>query len=58
MAMSACYLKEIAPPNVKLTEIFAGVLPYCGMVLIAMILMYNFSQIVTSLLDAFYGPSR
>jgi tripartite ATP-independent transporter DctM subunit len=58
MAMSAYYLKGIAPPNIKLTEIFAGVLPYCGMVLIAMILMYNFPQIVFALPDAFYGPSR
>ena len=58
MAMSAYYLKGIAPPTVKLTEIFAGVLPYCGMVLIAMVLMYNFPQIVFSLPDAFYGPQR
>ena len=58
MAMSAYYLKGIAPPNVKLTEIFAGVLPYCGMVIIAMILMYIYPQIVFMLPDAFYGPSR
>jgi tripartite ATP-independent transporter DctM subunit len=58
MAMSAYYLKGIAPPQIKLTEIFAGVLPYCGMVLIAMVLMYNYPQIVFSLPDAFYGPQR
>lgn len=58
MAMSAYYLKGIAPPSMKLTEIFAGVLPYCGMVLIAMLLMYLFPQIVFSLPDAFYGPAR
>ncbi len=58
MAMSAYYLKGIAPPSMKLTEIFAGVLPYCGMVLIAMVLMYAFPQIVFSLPDAFYGPAR
>ena len=58
MAMSAYYLKGIAPPSMKLTEIFAGVLPYCGMVLIAMLLMYVFPQIVFSLPDAFYGPAR
>jgi tripartite ATP-independent transporter DctM subunit len=58
MAMSAYYLKGIAPPNVKLTEIFAGVLPYCGMVIIAMILMYVYPQIVFMLPDAVYGPSR
>ncbi len=58
MAMSAYYLKGIAPPNVKLTEIFKGVLPYCGMVVIAMILMYTYPQIVFLLPDAIYGPSR
>lgn len=58
MAMSAYYLKGIAPPQIKLTEIFSGVLPYCGMVLICMVLLYTFPQIVFSLPDAFYGPSR
>ncbi len=58
MAMSAYYLKGIAPPNVKLTEIFKGVLPYCGMVLVCMVLMYQFPQIVFALPDAFYGPQR
>lgn len=58
MAMSAYYLKGIAPPSMKLTEIFAGVLPYCGLVLIAMLLMYTFPQIVFSLPDAVYGPAR
>lgn len=58
MAMSAYYLKGIAPPNVKLTEIFAGSLPYCGLVLIAMVLMYVYPQIVFSLPDAVYGASR
>lgn len=58
MAMSAYYLKGIAPPQIKLTEIFSGVLPYCGMVIICMVLMYVFPQIVFSLPEAFYGPSR
>lgn len=58
MAMSAYYLKGIAPPQIKLTEIFSGVLPYCGMVIICMALMYLFPQIVFSLPEAFYGPSR
>ena len=58
MAMSAYYLKGIAPPQVKLLEIFKGVLPYCGMVVIAMLLMYAFPEIVFSLPDAVYGPQR
>jgi tripartite ATP-independent transporter DctM subunit len=58
MAMSAYYLKGIAPPSIKLTEIFKGVLPYCGMVVICMGLMYTFPDIVFALPEAFYGPQR
>ncbi|MBN2629327.1 MAG: TRAP transporter large permease subunit [Rhodobacteraceae bacterium] len=57
MAMSAYYLKGIAPPQIKLTEIFAGVLPYCGMVVICMVLLYLFPSIVFMLPDAVYGTS-
>jgi tripartite ATP-independent transporter DctM subunit len=55
MAMSAYYLKGIAPPEVKLTQIFAGCMPFLGCVLIAMVLMYVFPQIVFYLPNAFYG---
>ncbi|THD81368.1 TRAP transporter large permease subunit [Aliigemmobacter aestuarii] len=58
MAMSAYYLKGIAPPQIKLTEIFAGVLPYVGMVVICMALMYIYPNIVFSLPDLFYGPAN
>ena len=55
MAMSAYYLKGIAPPEVRLTQIFSGVLPYVGMVFIAMTLMYAFPQIVFYLPEQLYG---
>ena len=55
MAMSAYYLKGIAPPQVRLTQIFSGVLPYVGMVFIAMTLMYVFPQIVFYLPEQLYG---
>lgn len=55
MAMSAYYLKGIAPPEVKLTQIFAGCMPFLGCVFIAMILMYMFPQIVFYLPNKFYG---
>jgi tripartite ATP-independent transporter DctM subunit len=58
MAMSAYYLKGIAPPHIKLTEIFSGVLPYVGMVFLCMALMYLQPQIVFYLPEMFYGPSR
>lgn len=58
MAMSAYYLKGIAPPQVRLAEIFRGVLPYVGMVFIAMAALYTFPEIVFAVPDMFYGPQR
>ncbi|WP_323007116.1 TRAP transporter large permease subunit [Pseudorhodobacter sp.] len=55
MAMSAYYLKGIAPPEVKLTQIFAGCMPFLGCVFIAMVLMYIFPEIVFYLPNKFYG---
>ncbi|MGB7989908.1 MAG: TRAP transporter large permease subunit, partial [Candidatus Methylophosphatis roskildensis] len=55
MAMSAYYLKGVAPPFVQLWTIFRGCLPFLSMVFLAMILMYVFPQIVTWLPDLFYG---
>jgi len=42
MAMSCYYLKGVAPPHVRLTQIFAGALPYVFMVFITMALLYVF----------------
>ena len=55
MAMSAYYLKGIAPPEVKLTQIFSGVMPFLACVFIAMALMYIFPDIVFYLPELFYG---
>ncbi len=55
MAMSAYYLKGIAPPHVRLTQIFAGSLPYVGMVFITMIVLYVFPDIAYWLPRMFYG---
>ncbi len=55
MAMSAYYLKGIAPPSVKLTDIFAGVMPFLLMVFIAMAIMYIWPDIVYVLPDMIYG---
>ncbi|MDP2121552.1 MAG: TRAP transporter large permease subunit [Hoeflea sp.] len=55
MAMSAYYLKGIAPPEIKLTDIFKGVMPFLVMVIICMGLMYTFPQIVYYLPELFYG---
>ena len=55
MAMSAYYLKGVAPAEVKLTDIFAGVMPFLACVFISMALMYVFPEIVFVLPEAFYG---
>lgn len=56
MAMSAYYLKGIAPPEVKLTEIFKGCMPFLAMVFVSMILMYTVPEIVYYLPTKLYGP--
>ncbi len=55
MAMSAYYLKGIAPPEVQLTMIFKGVLPFLFMVFVSMALVYNFPGLVFNLPEAMYG---
>ena len=46
MAMAAYYLKGVSPKGVELIEIFRGIMPYLGIVMIAMVLVYLFPQIV------------
>ncbi|WP_108662328.1 TRAP transporter large permease [Acuticoccus kandeliae] len=55
MAMSAYYLKGIAPPHVRLAEIFAGCMPFLAMVFITMGILYIFPGIVFWLPDLVYG---
>ncbi len=56
MAMAAYYLKGVAPPHVRLTQIFAGALPFVGMVFLSMVLCYIFPQIILWLPDYLYTP--
>jgi tripartite ATP-independent transporter DctM subunit len=55
MAMSAYYLKGIAPPHVQLVQIFKGCMPFLGMVLLSMTLIYMFKDIVFWLPLQIYG---
>ncbi|WP_128291346.1 TRAP transporter large permease [Afifella aestuarii] len=55
MAMSAYYLKGIAPPQVQLVEIFKGCMPFLGMVILAMALIYVFPGVVYWLPNLVYG---
>ncbi|HTV70528.1 MAG TPA: TRAP transporter large permease subunit [Rhizobiaceae bacterium] len=55
MAMSAYYLKGIAPAHVQITDIFRGMMPYMLIVILCMVLIYIFPQIVYWLPDTIYG---
>jgi tripartite ATP-independent transporter DctM subunit len=54
MAMSAYYLKGIAPPHVQLWTIFRGCFPFLGMVFLTMAVVYIFPQTVYWLPELFY----
>ena len=45
MAMSAYYLKGVQSKNVELMEIFKGIIPFLGIVIFAMVLMYIYPEI-------------
>ncbi|MBK0398874.1 TRAP transporter large permease subunit [Limibaculum sp. M0105] len=55
MAMSAYYLKGVAPPGVELTHIFSGVMPYLVLIVTAMALIYIFPSLVFYLPELAYG---
>ena len=55
VAMAAFYLKGVSPPHVTLNQIFAGMLPFMGIQIIALILLYTFPQIGLWLPQVFYG---
>jgi tripartite ATP-independent transporter DctM subunit len=56
VAMAAFYLKGVAPPWVKLTDIFSGALPFVFMVFATMVLVYIFPGIALWLPDYLYTP--
>ncbi|WP_342235847.1 TRAP transporter large permease [Inquilinus sp. OTU3971] len=55
VAMSAFYLKGVAPPHVTLNQIFAGMMPYMLVVILCMVLMYIWPGIVLWLPEYLYG---
>lgn len=56
MAMSAYYLKGVLRNEIELIDIFKGILPYLGIVIVSMVLMYNFPGIALWLPDYLFGP--
>lgn len=55
VAMSAFYLKGVAPKHVTLNQIFAGMLPFMGIQVIAIVLLYLFPGIGLWLPEVLYG---
>ncbi len=55
MAMSAYYLKGVQTKNVELMEIFRGIMPFLGIVIFAMFLMYLFPGIALWLPDTLFA---
>jgi TRAP-type mannitol/chloroaromatic compound transport system permease large subunit len=45
VAMAAFYLKGVAPPHVTLNQIFMGMLPFMGLQIVAMFILYVWPEI-------------
>jgi TRAP-type mannitol/chloroaromatic compound transport system permease large subunit len=55
VAMSAFYLKGVSPPHVTINQIFAGMMPYMGIVIVCMVLMYLWPSLTLWLPGYLYG---
>jgi TRAP-type mannitol/chloroaromatic compound transport system permease large subunit len=55
VAMSAFYLKGVAPKHVTLNQIFAGMMPYMLIVILCMVLMYIWPGLTLWLPNYLYG---
>jgi TRAP-type mannitol/chloroaromatic compound transport system permease large subunit len=55
VAMSAFYLKGVAPPYVTLGQIFRGAIPFMVIQVIAIVLLYAFPQVGLWLPSVLYG---
>jgi TRAP-type mannitol/chloroaromatic compound transport system permease large subunit len=53
--MAPFYLKGIAPPHVSINDIFAGVMPFLFLVVIAMAMFYTFPDLGLWLPRYLYG---
>ena len=55
MAMSAYYLKGVLRQRIELMDIFRGIMPYLGIVIFSMVLMYQFPGIALWFPDYLFG---
>jgi TRAP-type mannitol/chloroaromatic compound transport system permease large subunit len=57
VAMSAFYLKGVAPKHVTLNQIFAGMMPYMIIVIVCMVIMYFWPGMTLWLPNYLYGAA-
>jgi TRAP-type mannitol/chloroaromatic compound transport system permease large subunit len=55
VAMSAFYLKGVAPPHITINQIFAGMMPYMAIVVLCMVILYLWPGLATWLPEYLYG---
>jgi TRAP-type mannitol/chloroaromatic compound transport system permease large subunit len=53
--LAAFYLKGIAPPHVSINDIFAGVMPFLLLVIVAVAMFYIFPEVGLWLPRYLYG---
>ena len=54
VAMAAFYLKGVSPPHVTLNQIFAGMMPFMAIQVVAIVILYNFPGIGLWLPEVLY----
>ena len=55
IAMAPFYLKGVAPKHVTIEQIFAGVMPFLGIVVVCLLILYVFPEVALWLPDAVYN---
>ncbi|MBP46277.1 MAG: hypothetical protein CL925_17985 [Deltaproteobacteria bacterium] len=50
------YLKGVCPPEVQMTDIYRGVVPFIILQLIALVLVFTFPELVTWLPSMVFRP--
>ena len=50
------YLRGVAPDSIRTMDIYKGVLPFVGIQIFALVLLWNFPEIATWLPGKLYGP--
>ncbi len=55
VAMAAFYLKGVSPPHVTLNQIFAGMVPFMGLQIVSMFVLYTWPQLGLWLPSVLYG---